>query len=135
MTKKTTIIVPSHPRFLGIVRGVTQKVCEIAKIDSHLISKLKLAVDEACTNVIRHTYKGNKDKKIKVQYHLKKKLMKIEIEDSGEKVNDNVLKKELPEELRPGGLGVPLIKGVFDIVNFDTKFKKGNRLVLIKFLT
>lgn len=134
MAGKAALEIPSHPEYLGIVRGVTHKVCEIAGIDSNKISEVKLAVDEACTNVIRHAYKGNKNKKLKVVYRLKKDSIRIEIEDNGEKAPANILKRELPEKLKPGGLGIPLIKKIFDDVSFDPDFQKGNRLVLIKFL-
>ena len=56
------------------------------------------------------------------------------IEDSGLKADVASIKGRDLDDIRPGGLGVHLIKRACDVVEFDEKKKKGNRLRLVKYL-
>jgi len=128
------IAIPSHPKYLSVVRAVTGKMGELCDIDESGIEDMKLAVDEACTNVIKHAYKGDVSRKIVLKYKITRKAFKVSIEDSGIKARIDLLKGRNLNEIRPGGLGIHLIRRVFDVLAFDEREKNGNRLVLIKYL-
>jgi anti-sigma regulatory factor (Ser/Thr protein kinase) len=95
---------------------------------------LKLAVDEACANVIKHAYRGDTSREIVVKYALTERDLRIAIEDTGEKARPELMQGRDLDDIRPGGLGLHFIKRVFDTVTYDPKKKKGNRLLLIKHL-
>ena len=97
-----------------------------------VIEDVKLAVDEACANVIKHAYKGDTRQKIVVKFKLRKKGFEVIIEDSGIKAQPELIAGRNLEEVRPGGLGIHLIKRAFDIFQFDERKKKGNRLRLVR---
>ncbi len=127
------IIVPSHPKYLSIVRNVTSKIGEIYEIEESIVNDLRLAIDEACTNIIRHAYKGDTTKKIMLKYVMKPEKFTVILEDNGIKADINKLKGRNLDDIRPGGLGIHFIKRVFDIFMFDESKKKGNRLILVKY--
>lgn len=132
MRNTIVITVPSHPKYLSVVRGVTAKVGQILGMDEELVEDIKLAVDEACSNVIKHAYKGDTSKKIVLKYKTDKNRFQVIIEDWGVRADIDSIKGRSLDDVRPGGLGVHLIKRIFDAVLFDEKKKKGNRLILVK---
>jgi anti-sigma regulatory factor (Ser/Thr protein kinase) len=132
MKDSVTITIPSHPKYLSVVRSVTGKIAQIYEITEPLTEDMKLAVDEACANVIKHAYRGDRTKKIVLKYKITKKSFNVIIEDSGIKAQTDLIKGRSLDDIRPGGLGIHFIKRVFDVFQFDEKKKKGNRLILIK---
>lgn len=134
MRDSAVITVPSHPRYLAVIRAVTGKMGELCEIDENTTEDIKLAVDEACTNVIKHAYRGDVSRKIVIKYKITRKAFRVAIEDNGIRAHEDVLKGRNLNTIRPGGLGIHLIKRVFDVLAFDEKKKTGNRLILVKYL-
>jgi serine/threonine-protein kinase RsbW len=130
----TTITIPSHPKYLSIVRAVSGKIAEFSGMTANEIEDVKLAVDEACSNVIKHAYKGDFNQKIILRFKISSRGFEVTIDDNGIKVNPKAVIGRDFSDIRPGGLGIHFIKKVFDIFVFDEKKKKGNRLRLIKHL-
>jgi serine/threonine-protein kinase RsbW len=98
------------------------------------VQQIKLAVDEACANVIKYAYRGSADKQIVVGYKVNKERFEVVIEDSGIKADPGAIMGRKLEEVRPGGLGVHFIKRCFDVFEFDGRKKNGNRLRLVRYL-
>jgi serine/threonine-protein kinase RsbW len=133
MRDSAIITIPSHPKYLSVVRAVTGKMAEISGLADGVIEDIKLAVDEACSNVIKHAYKENADQKIVVRFRSSQRGFEVIIDDNGLKVHpESIVGRDL-QDIRPGGLGIHFIKKVFDIFAFDEKKKKGNRLRLIRY--
>jgi serine/threonine-protein kinase RsbW len=132
MKHAATLRITSHPRYLCMVRDVTARFCMICGLDEDLTGKIKLAADEACANVIKYAYHGDTSRGINVKYSFSKKRISIIIEDSGEKADPEKIRGRDLDDVRPGGLGLHFIRRVFDLVEFDTKKVKGNRLLLMK---
>lgn len=127
---RTVVSVPSHPKYLCVVRAVTEKFGKVSGLDDMIMEDIKLAVDEACTNVIKHAYKGDASKKIVVKYRVTGKGFEVVIEDSGSKSQIEFMQGRSLDDIRPGGLGMHLIRKAFDSCRFDERKKKGNRLIL-----
>lgn len=127
------ITIPSHPRYLSVVRAVTAKMCELADMSCSSMERTRLAVDEACSNVIKYAYKGDTTRKIAVEFRVTKKEFEVIIEDSGVKANPECIKGRSLDEVKPGGLGIHLIRRAFDVLAFDEGKKRGNRLRLIRY--
>jgi anti-sigma regulatory factor (Ser/Thr protein kinase) len=134
MEETIIIRIPSHPKYLSLARDVASRIGELDGIDETVIDNIKLAVDEACSNVIKHAYKGNTRKRIIIKYKITQKVFEVIIEDSGVKVQPALIKGRSLDDIRPGGLGVHLIKRAFDIFEYDEKKRRGNRLKLVKYL-
>ena len=102
-------------------------------------ANIVLAVDEACTNIIKHAYQYAADKEIEVTIYQEKGSFEVRIFDSGRpfdpsKIRQPDLKKHLGHRKR-GGLGVYLMKKLMDRVEYNFHRGKRNEVRLIKFLS
>jgi serine/threonine-protein kinase RsbW len=130
--KPVTITVPSDPKYLCVIRDVTVRLGILNGVNETVTEQIKLAVDEACSNVIKHAYLGDIRKKIKVEYRITPGVFEVIIEDSGRKADPDLIRGRRLTDVRPGGLGVHFIRRVFDVFEFEEGRKRGNRLRLVR---
>jgi sigma-B regulation protein RsbU (phosphoserine phosphatase) len=78
--------------------------------------RIVLAADEAVTNVIRHTYKSAPDKPIILTADITDGHLHLRLRDYGPQVDAETLKGRELEDVKPGGLGLHLLKSVFTVV-------------------
>jgi anti-sigma regulatory factor (Ser/Thr protein kinase) len=121
----------SDPRLLGLIRGVLQTWLEILGLEADRRSEIVLAVDEACSNAIRHAYGGRTDERIELVLSLSSDWIEITVSDEGtpcpsECSEYKPIQRPEPDEVQPGGLGVKLIHEVFDEVRFCPGTRRGN---------
>jgi serine/threonine-protein kinase RsbW len=92
------------------------------------VADLKLAVTEACTNVIQHAYgSGDGTDEIVVRYAAKPGAVEVEVEDSG-----NGFEPEGERREGPGpGLGLMIIRELTDEVTIATG-NAGSRIRFVK---
>jgi len=119
---------------LRIIRMTIRYIGKTLNLESGEINLIILAVDEACSNIIKHAYKGPTDKPIHITCNLYHDHIEFTLKDRGEKANLADIKSRKLDDVRPGGLGVHLIKSVMDEVRYDTETDNCNRLTMIKFL-
>ena len=105
------------------------------KKDCHAMA---LAVDEALANVIKHAYGGACDKKIEIEIaelsgDTGEKGLKINIRDFGKAVEISKIKGRDLEDIRPGGLGVHIMRKVMDEVIFECPPSGGTLLQMVKY--
>jgi serine/threonine-protein kinase RsbW len=94
---------------------------------------LELAVNESIANIIEHTYSSNEENNIYLEFMLEKNKLIISIKDEGPKIKVEEIKHRDLDDYQDSGLGVYIIKNVFDNVEWvDTK--KGNMQILSKTL-
>ena len=91
-----------------------------------------VAVSEALTNMIRHSYES-KGGKIQVAYRDYPDRIEITIRDYGKKFDAGKVPGPCLPPTEPGGLGLYLIKTLMDKVEYDPQCEKGNRLHLTKY--
>jgi anti-sigma regulatory factor (Ser/Thr protein kinase) len=90
-----------------------------------------LAADEAVTNIMRHTYGSAPDKPIILSADLTDGHMHLRLRDYGPPVDVEKLKGRKLEDIKPGGLGLHLLKSVFTVVE-HTILPDGNEWHLAK---
>lgn len=132
MRYPVTLSVRSHPRMLAVVRETVARFAEAYGLPEAERDAVRLAVDEACANVIRHAYSGDTSGRITLKMCVTQNEFRVIIEDKGKKAGTAVFRGRDFDDVRPGGLGMHFIRRAFDSVSFDPKKKNGNRLVLIK---
>jgi anti-sigma regulatory factor (Ser/Thr protein kinase) len=96
------------------------------------VHRLVLAVDEACTNIIRHAYEGRTDQKIEMDILSDDQIWEVHLRDYGKACDPAKLKGRELDDIKPGGLGLFFIKQAFDEVSFDPSVKMGSHLILRK---
>ena len=119
------------------IRTATCKFAEYIGFDDKVIAKISLAVTEAFTNIIRHGYGSQcKDNKIKVIFDCTegRKGLKIVTRDFGCQVDISKIKSRDLDDIRPGGLGVHIIKTIMDYVEYKKAGDKGMILTMVKYL-
>ena len=132
MTKTIELHLTSDPPLLSVMRAAVSKVCEIAGFDQMDTSKIILALDEACANIIKHAYKGKTGQNIVITCRIKPSRLEFILEDMGEPCDVSKIKSRPLHEIRPGGLGVYLITSVMDKVVYADGTEEGNRLFMYK---
>jgi anti-sigma regulatory factor (Ser/Thr protein kinase) len=123
--------VSSDPRTLGVIRGVVQVWLELIGMKSERRQEVVLAIDEACSNCIRHAYDGRPDERVELVLTASEEWVEITVSDEGrpcptECSEYRPLEAPEPHEVEPGGLGVKLIHEVFDEVRFCPGTTRGN---------
>ncbi|MCK5618590.1 MAG: ATP-binding protein, partial [Candidatus Krumholzibacteria bacterium] len=120
---------------LGRVRDFVVEACEEAAFSDRETSNTKLAVDEACTNIITHAYGGTGQGDITVRIQIEPGNLRISLHDTGERFDfasiENPDLEEYVETGRKGGLGIYLINRLMDGVEYRAD-DAGNELVLTK---
>lgn len=102
-------------------------------------SKIVLAVDEACTNVIKHAYQYAPDRKIEIVIQPAIDRLQITVIDDGKAFNPSIAKlpdlKQHLSHYRRGGLGVYLMRTLMDKVEYKLAPGKRNEVRLTKYLS
>lgn len=138
--EKQTIVkeltVPAEEGQLGRVRDFVVSVCEEAGFSAREAANTKLAVDEACTNIIKHAYGGRREGgDITVVADIDSGRIKIHLKDRGKHFDFSAVKDpdldQYVETGRKGGLGVFLINRLMDGVEYRST-GTGNELILTK---
>lgn len=130
--KPESVTVKSHPQSLKQIRTlITDVTCRLA-IPSNTAGNIILAVDEVCSNIIRHGYKNDTEQKIRLTIHCSPNQLIIEILDSGACFDLTLAEPRDPADIKPGGLGVYIIKQVMDDVEYGQTNTGLNRTRLIK---
>lgn len=127
----------SNPLYLCGARELVAAVAKRLSFDEMACCQIALAVDEALCNVIRHGYERQADRPIWLSIYPegpadKPELLRIVIEDEAKQVEPDVIKSRDLEDVRPGGLGVHIIKEVMDEVRYEKRGEVGMRLTMAK---
>ena len=127
------MVISTQPRLMHILRGVVRYYAQEGGFSESEVNALAMAVDEAATNVIRHTYHGSPSSRMALEVMDYADRLEFVIEDSGPKVQPERVRHRPLNEVRPGGLGTFFIKCFTDCSSYDEAFTEGNRLRLVKF--
>jgi anti-sigma regulatory factor (Ser/Thr protein kinase) len=90
-----------------------------------------LGVDEACTNIIRHAYQLRDDQLIALSLEGLRKCVRMRLRDYGEQATEKQMRSRSLDVIKPGGLGLYLMRNAFDQVDYILK-RRGTELVLTK---
>jgi len=129
---KRRIEFSSHPANLSGTREFVSSFlssCDWPEKDATL---LVLGIDEACTNIIRYAYLFDETKPIILTCERFKYGLRFRLRDFGAQCDPATIVSRPLHIVRPGGLGVHLIKHVFDRVQYKLR-KSGTELVLVKY--
>lgn len=137
MTQRFQITRAAELESLQVFRGFITECCARYDIPNDTVLDLKLAVDEACTNIIEHGYKGMDPGSIILSFRIESDRILVQITDFGHVFEPADAPKpdvEAALEDRPlGGLGLFLIYQTMDNIDYQSS-DDGNTLTFTKYI-
>jgi serine/threonine-protein kinase RsbW len=134
--KKDKLEIKSRTENLAEIREFINSAAVDAGFSKEAIDNIILAVDEACTNIIKHAYKYLPDGKIILNLKTDKKTFTIDIIDYGKSFEPGLIPnpdlQKYFDEKRVGGLGMYLMKSLMDDVKYTSVPGKFNQVSLSK---
>jgi len=128
--------VKSRTENLSKIREFIQDFASSAGFNQDTIDNMMLAVDEACTNIIKHAYKLYPDGEIIIKIKYENKKLIITIIDYGNAFQPESIPEpniqEYYHQHRVGGLGMYLMKTLMDDVKYVSIPGKYNQVLLSK---
>lgn len=127
---------PNQLKYLAVVASLVTEACQLHHIHKEHVEDLLLAVDEACTNIIKYAYDVGSLEYLTIRLTFHPEIISVQFQDKGKPFNP--LEATLPnldggmESRNVGGLGVFLIKKVMDRTEYHYSVDQGNCLTLVK---
>ena len=122
---------------LQAFRGFITECCARYKIPDDTVLDLKLAVDEACTNIITHGYKGMNPGSIILSFRIQPDRILVQITDFGHVFEPAETPKPDVEaalgDQELDGLGLYLIYQTMDNIDYAAS-EDGNTLTFTKYI-
>jgi len=131
------LCVNSHAAALPKVREAVRGAARAAGFDEESVHHLILAIDEAMANVIKHGYEGRSDQPVEIELRCTREAqlvgLAVTIRDYGRQVHPDSIDGRPLNDVRPGGLGVHIIRTIMDRVTYCPAEGGGMRLEMVKF--
>ncbi len=129
--------IASCPSLLAAARSLVATIAHRCGFDEIQCGQISLAVDEALSNIIKHGYNCRNDGRILIS--LSQRVppspgIEIVIEDDAMQVDPDTIRSRDLDDIRPGGLGVHIIREIMDEVSYVRRDRRGMRLTLVKHL-
>jgi serine/threonine-protein kinase RsbW len=135
-TNNKELIVKSKTENLSDIRDFISHNAFSAGIKKEMIENIMLAVDEACTNIIKHAYRSLPDGEIKIELKYNHEKFTILIIDYGNSFDPDIVPdpdlRKYYDERKVGGLGMYLMKTLMDEVKYISIPGKYNQVLLSK---
>ena len=136
-TKNYRLKIPGQKDNLEIIRNFISGVAKKVGFDEDDVNKIELAVDEACTNVIKHAYLEDETQHIDIAIKIDYQKLTVIVTDRGKSFDMEEV--EMPDmktylaELRVGGLGVYLMRTLMDEVDYQARPDGKNEVRMVKY--
>jgi serine/threonine-protein kinase RsbW len=128
--------VKSKTENLSVIRDFISSNALEAGISNEVVDNIMLAVDEACTNIIKHAYQSYPEGEIVIRVEIDAKKFNILIIDYGNTFDPTIVPKpdlkKYFQEHKVGGLGMYLMRTLMDDVKYKTVPGKYNQVLLSK---
>jgi len=125
--------VPGKPEYVGTVRMTIAHVAANAGFDIEAIDDIKIAVSEACTNIIRHSHK-NTDFSYDIIVEREEKSLTISVIDHGVGFETGEYEEPVPGENRGSGMGIFIVRALMDEVDIKSELGVGTQIRMTKYL-
>lgn len=125
------VVIPSDASEGRLVQQQIIDALEARRFSSHDLFGIRLALEEALVNAIKHGNGGDRSKSVRIAYEIEPERIRIEIEDEGDGFDPgSIPDPTLPENLeRPSGRGIMLMRSFMHVVQFN---ERGNCVILEK---
>ena len=117
------LTLPARPENVSVIRHVLGAFAEALRLPDELVEDLRLAVTEACTNVVRHAYPAGAPGAVEISIEPREERVRIVVADTGRGIGTS------PDTSGPG-LGLPLIAAIADSVDLQSAPGGGSRVAM-----
>jgi anti-sigma regulatory factor (Ser/Thr protein kinase) len=121
MNSDVRLTLPARPENVAVIRHVLGAFAEALELPADLVEDMRLAVTEACTNVVRHAYHEGEPGPIDVVIRPNGDQLELIVSDRGAGIGPS-------PDLAGPGLGLPLIAALADRVEIEHGPTNGSRL-------
>ena len=139
LPKKISKSFPSRTEQLLEVREYVSGAAREFGFEDEDVANIALAVDEACTNIIKHAYQFARDKQIHITVIRSSDEFEVRITDEGRSFDPATIRTpDLKQHLahyRKGGLGVYLMRRLMDAVEYNIRPGNRNEVRMVKNLS
>src|SRR3954466_5218650 len=104
-TTDVKLTLPAQPENVSVIRHVLGAFAEALRLPDDLVEDLRLAVTEACTNVVRHAYPSHRPGPVEISIVPSEDQVSVVVADCGRGIGSS------SDTIGPG-LGLPLIKAI-----------------------
>jgi serine/threonine-protein kinase RsbW len=109
-TPEVRLTMPARPEGVGVVRQALAGMADALDFDAAVLADMKMAVSEACTNVVVHAYDGEDQGVLEVEMSAGEAGLTIVVRDHGAGIQPRPARSGAPAL----GLGLPLIAALSD---------------------
>jgi anti-sigma regulatory factor (Ser/Thr protein kinase) len=103
------LVMPARPEGVGVVRQALAGMADALDFEASVLADMKMAVTEACTNVVVHAYDSDAGM-LEVEMAAADEGLMIIVRDHGSGIQPRISASETPAL----GLGLPLIAALSD---------------------
>ena len=111
--------ISSDPRWLRMVRAMIQEISRQAGFGEGERFDITIAVDEALSNVMKHSYRGDPNGLVSLSCRTDDGCLEVVLQDQGEAFDPERIQQRAPDEIRVGGRGTFLIRSTMDEVEYQ----------------
>ena len=124
---------PGKPEYVGTVRMAVAHIAANIGFDIEAIDDIKVAVSEACTNIIIHSH-NHTDFSYDVIIEREEKSLAITVTDRGIGFETNEYIEPVPGETRGSGMGIFIVRALMDEVDIQSEVGVGTNIRMTKYL-
>jgi serine/threonine-protein kinase RsbW len=117
------LTLPARPENVAVVRHVLGAFAQALGMSVELIEDLRLAITEACTNVVRHAYVDADPGSVEVSIRPREDVVQVIVADHGRGIGRSA-------DATGPGLGLPLIAAVADAMDLQPVPGGGSRVTM-----
>jgi serine/threonine-protein kinase RsbW len=122
MSSDVRLTLPARPEYVAVIRHVLGAFADSLQLPLEMIEDMRLAVTEACTNVVRHAYEGAAGS-IDVVIRPHSDRLELIVSDRGRGLGPSA-------DIAGPGLGLPIITALADTVDIQHTTSRGSRLAM-----
>ena len=122
--------IPAKSDYVGVIRLAVSGIASRLQFSIEKIEDIKIALSEACTNVVLYAYSEHEEGFIHVTCTAYSDKLDITIKDTGIGFNTDQVKKE--KESTSLGLGLTFIKNLMDSVDIQSELGSGTTITMTK---
>jgi len=117
------LTLPARPENVSVIRHVLGAFAEALRLPDDLVEDLRLAVTEACTNVVRHAYPSDQTGPVEISIQPLEEHVSVIVSDHGRGIGTS-------SDTTGPGLGLPLIAAIADVVELQPVPGGGSRVAM-----